>query len=53
MNNQTKIPNDFFDKYLILFKEHDQIIAVIDLIKQSYKFGYEDGSNAEYDRIME
>ncbi len=51
-DNTTKIPNDLADKYLPLFPESEQMKAVIDLIRQSYKFGYEDGCSEEYERMM-
>lgn len=41
----TAIPNDLMDKYLPLFKEQEQWKAVLDLIRQTYKFGYEKGAS--------
>lgn len=38
----TPIPNKLIDEYLHLFKEQEQLEAVIDLIRISYKKGMED-----------
>lgn len=48
----TAIPNDLMDKYMPLFKGKGQMEAVLDLIRQTYKFGYEKGAEEEYDRIL-
>lgn len=40
-----KIPNDFVDKYMKLSAGEERIPAVFDLMKQSYKMGFEDGAD--------
>lgn len=39
------IPNDLVDKYLPLFKNKKQLLAVMDLIRQSYLAGLTIGRN--------
>ena len=48
----TTIPNDLVDKYMELFN-HEQLKAVIDLIKQSYKAGFENGKTDMYDEMTQ
>lgn len=45
--NSVCIPNDFVDKYMKLFKGNKQLEAVLDLIKQSYQIGVENGAAYE------
>lgn len=47
----TKVPNDLVDKYISLFSTTEQWQAVLDLIRQSYKKGYEDGGKDEYNNM--
>jgi hypothetical protein len=49
----TKIPNDLMDKYLPLFTTSEQYAAILDLIKQSYGFGYDDGMDDQYKLMTE
>ncbi len=37
------VPNDLVDKYMRLFKGKEQINAVMDLIRQSYRAGLQIG----------
>lgn len=52
-NTTIKIPNDLVDKYISLFSTSEQFQAVLDLIKQSYVFGYNDGVSDNYKEMME
>jgi hypothetical protein len=45
-NNCIAIPNDLVDKYMPLFNRK-ALLAVIDLIKQSYEVGLELGRSEE------
>ena len=37
------VPNDLIDKYMPLFNKEKQLLAVMDLIRQSYRAGLQIG----------
>lgn len=39
----TVVPRDLAEKYLKLFSDKERMGAVMDLIRQSYDFGYQAG----------
>lgn len=41
IKGKTILPTDFVDKYLKLFRDEEQLNAVIDLMRQSFKLGTE------------